>query len=158
MVPLPKQGCFIHQTKCPNHGNWWFEGFWILSTWAGATAWESCYSNFGSPCTCYIFAEGSYRIDDGGVGKFAQKAAGDKRMLGIKGWYKSKFPFPSSLCRIEQLAIFFGDGRQRKLAISKEGREKGSARYNIVTRCNGARDENGCNKDTRYDRVIPRWH
>ena len=51
MVPLPKQGCFIHQTKCPNHGNWWFEGFCILSTWAGATAWESCYSNFGSPCS-----------------------------------------------------------------------------------------------------------
>ena len=27
----------------------------------------------------------SDRMDDGGVGKFAQKAAGDKRMLGIKG-------------------------------------------------------------------------
>ena len=26
-----------------------------------------------------------YRMDDGGVGKFAQKAAGDKRMLGIEG-------------------------------------------------------------------------
>ena len=51
MVPLPKQGCFIHQTKCPNHGNWWFEGFWILSTWARATACESCYSNFGTPCS-----------------------------------------------------------------------------------------------------------
>ena len=45
-----------------------------------------------------VFAEGGaeYRMDDGGVGKFAQKAAeGDKRMLvGNKGMIQVKVPLP----------------------------------------------------------------
>ena len=49
----PLQWCFIHHTKCHNHGYWWFKGILILSTWARATACESCYSNFWTPCTSY---------------------------------------------------------------------------------------------------------
>ena len=47
----PLQWRFIHQTKCHNHGYWRFEGFLILSTWAGAMACESCNSNFWTPCS-----------------------------------------------------------------------------------------------------------
>ena len=44
----------------------------------------------------YLQREGgvSDRMDDGGVGKFAQKAARDKRMLGNTGMIQVKVPLP----------------------------------------------------------------
>ena len=64
------------------------------------------------------------------------------------------------MCRIEQLAIFFGNGRQRKLAISKIGRRK-TGKEESTTLSQGATAQ-GTKMDVikiqGMTGVIPRWH